>query len=503
MGISSQKHFNRNQMMNLVFIFLSIFTFTLTNCYWSNNYDGRLSFLCPVRDGKYGAIRRMESHHSNHHEDRKWHFECSYDVQKAGKCHWTDWVNGWDAQLRYICPNNGYIVGLHSYHDNHREDRRWKIACCEVSAGLEDCRWRTLNGWDSYMNYNVDKGRVINGLFSWHDNHREDRIWKALDCRMKNCEVTHIQVLGKPQAYFKGSKVIGVKTGLNCGSQPKPVNMEHTVSYQRDITVSKMNSFNFGFASEVEVTAGAEGIGSVKSKVGYSVSQGYSVSKTETVSDAASTSTSNGATAPPYAAVLVAALAKQYEYIGRRVRARYTIKCGGVPETKYDYVNILSHNFLDVTAATLAEVKVDQTKCGAAQLNCLASIDTSSIITSGSAIVAKFKACFSKRGRAFNTTTEDTLEEERFEHQDFTSVLERDLEGKQTLEMKDFPIETLDRMENDGVDDEMKDKDEEMNDEDEEMNDENEEMNDEEGEMENEDQMNDENQMENDHEYSL
>merc|ERR1711989_128514 len=78
-------------------------------------------------------------------------------------------------------------------------------------------------------------------------------------------------------------------------------------------------------------------------------------------------------------------------------------------------------------------------------------------------------------------------EREILEQQNLTSVIEREFEGKQTMEMKDSPIESLGRAENEDV---------EINDEEEEINDEEEGMNDE-GEMEDEDQMED------DHEYSF
>jgi hypothetical protein len=32
--------------------------------------------------------------------------------------------------MSYICPGNGFIAGLSSYHDNGKEDRRWKFYCC-------------------------------------------------------------------------------------------------------------------------------------------------------------------------------------------------------------------------------------------------------------------------------------------------------------------------------------------------------------------------------------
>jgi len=316
MGSSSHKYFNRNLMMNMVFLFLLFFTFTLANSYWHNGWDGGLTYVCPVKNGKHhGAIKMMESYHDNHREDRRWHFECSYDVQRAERCHWTDWINNWDAELYFICPNNGYIGGFHSYHDNHREDRRWKVVCCEAKPGLEDCKWTGyINGWDGHMKYNVPSTRVIHGLYSVHSNHREDRIWRAYECRLKNCQITNIKITGKPQAYFKGLKVLGVKTALNCGTKSKTLSMQHTVQYKRDITISKMNSFEFGFASEISVSAGFAGIGSVSSKVGYHWKLGYSMTKTETVSNSVVTSNGNTISVPASSAVLGLTVAKEYEY---------------------------------------------------------------------------------------------------------------------------------------------------------------------------------------------
>jgi len=413
MGKHSSIHdFNRNQMTNLVFILLSVFIFTLTNCYWHNNWDGRLSFVCPRKNNIYGAIKRMESYHDNRKEDRRWHFECSYEVQKAGHCAWTGWLNDWDDELHYKCPLSGYIAGFYSYHDNRKEDRRWRWFCCTTVQGLEDCKWtNNINAWDGPMNYNVPSTRVINGLYSYHSNRKEDRQWKAYECRLKNCEITNIKITGKPQAYFKGVKVIGVKTGLNCGSLPKTLSMEHTVQYQRDVSISKMDSFEFGFSSEVSVEVGIEGFGSVTSTVGYSSTLGYSMTNTETVSNSVSTSNGNSISVPACSAVLAMAVAKEYEYIGQRVSAEYTINCNGKSQKKYGKVNILGHTFLNVDSATLEEIKVEKNKCGAGQFRCITSIDTSSIITSGSAVESRFKACFASKGRALNQTTEDTFEE--------------------------------------------------------------------------------------------
>jgi len=117
---------------------------------------------------------------------------------------------------------------------------------------------------------------------------------------------------------------------------------------------------------------------------------------TKTESETASLSTSNGNTisVPAYSAVLGVAVAKEYEFIGQRVTAEYTINCSGVSQKKYGTVDILSHTFLDVSSATLEEIKVEPKKCGATQFQCINSIDTSSIISEVSSVESRFNACF-------------------------------------------------------------------------------------------------------------
>merc|ERR1711915_805977 len=355
--------------------------------------------------------------------------------------------------------------------------------------------------------------------------------------------------------------------------------------------------------------------------------------KTETVSNSVSTSNGVSIQVPAYSGVLGLTVAKEYEYIGQRVAAEYTIKCGGSTQKKSGYVDVQSHTFLDISSATLEETKVSKEKCGATQLQCIHSIDTSSVITSSSAVESRFKDCFTSGarkagwtffsrtgmcykyitakktpvdalnyckqlankgslvsihnketisfilsisnqqktwigayrvvdgqnkwawydgtpwdytswnsgepndfgskedfvgmyahaqyagkwndnagihqytfvcqaprtlGRALNKSAEDLFEEsaevyqeydvkqrDLLEQQNYTSAFERELEGEQAIEMIDSPIVTLDRSENEVVDEEMKDEDEEVKDED-----------DEEGEMKDE-----EDQMEDEHEY--
>jgi len=171
---------------------LEFLTFLLTiasgYAWWRNSWDGVLNFRCPQHHGVYGSISRIKSHHHNGKEDRQWDFECNYDIRTQSSCSWPhDFVNGWDAELQYECPKYGYIAGAYSYHDNHREDRRWKYFCCDCPRGYSrsHCYWTSyINSMDGWMDYKLGPGRVIVGLSSYHSNHHEDRRWRLKICSL-------------------------------------------------------------------------------------------------------------------------------------------------------------------------------------------------------------------------------------------------------------------------------------------------------------------------------
>ena len=49
-----------------------------------------------------------------------------------------DYWNGWDAHFARSCPSPRVMVGVESYHDNGREDRRFRFKCCELSVATSD-----------------------------------------------------------------------------------------------------------------------------------------------------------------------------------------------------------------------------------------------------------------------------------------------------------------------------------------------------------------------------
>ena len=46
----------------------------------------------------------------------------------------TDYENDLDGVLIFQCPHGGAVTGVSSFHDNGKEDRRFKFQCCESTG---------------------------------------------------------------------------------------------------------------------------------------------------------------------------------------------------------------------------------------------------------------------------------------------------------------------------------------------------------------------------------
>ncbi|CAB4032851.1 Hypothetical predicted protein, partial [Paramuricea clavata] len=131
------------------------------------------------------SIWHVSSVHSNYHEDRSWTFLCKRDPKITHSCRWSEWVNSFDHEILYQC-RNGVIAGVHSYHSNPHEDRRFQFECCGTKNNCaRDCVWTGyVNSWDGYMNYAVPYSHFLSGVKSYHDNGKEDRRWRFLICKL-------------------------------------------------------------------------------------------------------------------------------------------------------------------------------------------------------------------------------------------------------------------------------------------------------------------------------
>merc|ERR1711953_344276 len=113
----------------------------------------------------------LGSKHNNHHEDRVWDFSCRRG-KVTSDCSWTGWINGYDEDMNHLCPDGGIVIGVQSKHNNHREDRIWKLKCCKPTGSLSSCSWSgEINRYDRDMDWTVDEEgseRVIVGFHSIH-----------------------------------------------------------------------------------------------------------------------------------------------------------------------------------------------------------------------------------------------------------------------------------------------------------------------------------------------
>jgi len=109
---------------------------TTSQCSWTNyvnGWDTEMWFQCP----KSGYVAGAHSVHSNRHEDRIWKYFCC-DLPRGytlSHCYWTSYINGWDGALDKTIAPGRVIVGFNSHHSNHHEDRRWRIKECAINRG--------------------------------------------------------------------------------------------------------------------------------------------------------------------------------------------------------------------------------------------------------------------------------------------------------------------------------------------------------------------------------
>merc|ERR1719296_220063 len=141
-------------------------------------YDAEWSFTAPWGH----VLGHIESWHHNKAEDRQW--SIGYKMLQFGQTGyraWSGWGNSFDGYFKRECGKFQVLVGIHSYHHNGAEDRRWEILCGNVDANCEGKRWwtDTLNSYDGHMTLNdMGQGQLLVGMESWHNNQAEDRQFK-------------------------------------------------------------------------------------------------------------------------------------------------------------------------------------------------------------------------------------------------------------------------------------------------------------------------------------
>ena len=131
--------------------------------------------------GQDGMITGFESYHDNHREDRRWRFYSGVTHLTCDQGGWSGYKNSWDGKLSFSCPDRWVLNGVYSKHDNGKEDRRWKFKCCELPDNVFVKRhaYTKYTNYDDHITWFCPKSNeAVVALTSYHSNGREDRRWR-------------------------------------------------------------------------------------------------------------------------------------------------------------------------------------------------------------------------------------------------------------------------------------------------------------------------------------
>jgi hypothetical protein len=259
------------------------------------SYDATFTREC----GAGNALARIQSEHSNSKEDRVWTYSCR-PFKVGTNNNWpSGYVNNFDAYLKYECPNNMPILGIHSYHDNGKEDRRFRFLCAgslDTDVPPTDCRWSDyINNWDQPMFYDSGSDRYIAGFESWHDNGKEDRRWKVKSCQLKiinNYKLMNVKYELNEAALFE----VGISEMAETTLEN---NLETKQSVTRTLTAGWEETFSWDvglgleIGTEFTVSAGIPDVAefstttsitmSMSTTIGESVTKSFSDSRSATL----------------------------------------------------------------------------------------------------------------------------------------------------------------------------------------------------------------------------
>lgn len=170
------------KLLTIISTLLCLLGLGLANCpNGDHDWDGELRLECP--NGQ--ALYFVQSHHDNHREDRCWDWSCRSVAASFYTSYWTGYQNGHDLPLLFQCAANYVLCGVHSVHNDHTEDRVWEFKCCRTFGYCtKSCSLSgNLNSLDGPMNYAAGSGEAFVGAYSFHNNHAEDRVWKISQCK--------------------------------------------------------------------------------------------------------------------------------------------------------------------------------------------------------------------------------------------------------------------------------------------------------------------------------
>ena len=120
------------------------------------------------------------------YEDRWWKFTCGKlpaPTFGLSDCGWSGYANNYDQNLKFECPNDGVITGL--------------VFCCFLEFCFSECSRNSTEiakchfyfqcsmlWFDPFSIFFSPISLSFSGIWSRHDNHREDRIFRFNCCQL-------------------------------------------------------------------------------------------------------------------------------------------------------------------------------------------------------------------------------------------------------------------------------------------------------------------------------
>merc|ERR550539_1526453 len=135
---------------------------------WVNSYDREVNWV----GGNGYVMTGIHSKHHNSYEDRLWDFQSS-NMLPSTTAVLSDWVNNWDGEFTWG-DDSKVFVGMYSVHDNNKEDRRFKFYQSAHGQSATGCYWTGETNWDAEWTEAASPGSAITGMWSRHDNNKED-----------------------------------------------------------------------------------------------------------------------------------------------------------------------------------------------------------------------------------------------------------------------------------------------------------------------------------------
>jgi len=146
---------------------------------WLNRWDKPVKWCCGC---KTVALDGIYSVHNNYYEDRRWQYHAqTYPRGMLARYQWwsgwTKWHSTWN---RY--RGDSVIVTIRSFHNNKKEDRRFRFLFRKINARAwkrSTWRWSGLNKYDGKVSKNCGTGWIM-GLWSRYSKYHRDRQFNVL-----------------------------------------------------------------------------------------------------------------------------------------------------------------------------------------------------------------------------------------------------------------------------------------------------------------------------------